>query len=201
MDNSQLESAKTAPGHKGWPLVGCLPQRLKNPLAFYPDLARKYGPVANVKIGGWNVYGVSDPDGINYPIPGNDDAGRAITLYCDLVARAAIDGIGRGQGDQGVDIGAAENPIIDEPALEAAASGDFKGLSAPVGKVDDLKRINGIAPKLEQRLNDLGVFHFWQIAKLSKEDTASIEKSLSITGRIERDGWVAQARKLQDDAD
>ncbi|MFO1171328.1 MAG: 30S ribosomal protein S2 [Hyphomicrobiaceae bacterium] len=140
----------------------------------------------------------SDPDGINYPIPGNDDAGRAITLYCDLVARAAIDGIGRGQGDQGVDIGAAENPIIDEPALEAAASGEFKGLSAPVGNVDDLKRINGIAPKLEQRLNDLGVFHFWQVAKLSKEEAASIEKSLSITGRIERDGWIAQARKLQD---
>ena len=143
----------------------------------------------------------SDPDGITFPIPGNDDAGRAITLYCDLVARAAIDGIGRGQGDSGVDIGAAENPIIDEPALEAAGPTEFKGLSAPVGKVDDLKRINGIAPKLEQRLNDLGVFHFWQIAKLSKEDATLIEKALSITGRIERDGWVAQARKLQDDND
>ena len=38
-----------------------------------------------------------DPDGIDFPIPGNDDAGRAITLYCDLIARAAIDGIERGQ--------------------------------------------------------------------------------------------------------
>ncbi len=101
-------------------------------------------------------------------------------------------------GTEDRDIGAAENPIIDEPALEAAASGEFKGLSAPVGNVDDLKRISGIAPKLEQRLNDLGVFHFWQVAKLSKEEAASIEKSLSITGRIERDGWIAQARKLQD---
>ena len=35
-----------------------------------------------------------DPDGISHPIPGNDDAGRAITLYCDLISRAAIDGIG-----------------------------------------------------------------------------------------------------------
>ncbi|HRY08246.1 MAG TPA: 30S ribosomal protein S2, partial [Hyphomicrobiaceae bacterium] len=33
-----------------------------------------------------------DPDGIDFPIPGNDDAGRAITLYCDLISRAAIDG-------------------------------------------------------------------------------------------------------------
>src|SRR5262245_56655450 len=39
-----------------------------------------------------------DPHGISHPIPGNDDAGRAITLYCDLVARAAIDGIERAQG-------------------------------------------------------------------------------------------------------
>jgi small subunit ribosomal protein S2 len=48
-----------------------------------------------------------DPDNIAYPIPGNDDAGRAITLYCDLVARAAIDGISRAQGEAGIDIGGA----------------------------------------------------------------------------------------------
>ena len=49
-----------------------------------------------------------DPDGVTYPIPANDDAGRAIALYCDLVARAAIDGIARSQGALGMDIGAAE---------------------------------------------------------------------------------------------
>ena len=60
-----------------------------------------------------------DPDLIDYPIPGNDDAARAIALYCDLVAKAAIDGIARQQGALGVDIGAsAEAPV--EPALEAA---------------------------------------------------------------------------------
>src|SRR5690242_2956817 len=48
----------------------------------------------------------SDPDGITYVVPGNDDASRAITLYCDLVARAAIDGISRSQGERGIDIGA-----------------------------------------------------------------------------------------------
>ena len=41
----------------------------------------------------------SDPKGITYVVPGNDDAGRAISLYCDLVARAVIDGISRAQGD------------------------------------------------------------------------------------------------------
>jgi small subunit ribosomal protein S2 len=55
-----------------------------------------------------------DPEGISHPIPGNDDAGRAITLYCDLIARAAIDGIGRAQGAVGVDLGAAEEPVAEQ---------------------------------------------------------------------------------------
>src|SRR6202142_311949 len=49
----------------------------------------------------------SDPNGITYVIPGNDDASRAVALYCDLVAKAAIDGISRAQGEAGIDIGAA----------------------------------------------------------------------------------------------
>ena len=55
-----------------------------------------------------------DPDGITFVVPGNDDAGRAITLYCDLIAKAAIDGISRAQGDLGIDIGAAERPIVED---------------------------------------------------------------------------------------
>jgi small subunit ribosomal protein S2 len=58
-----------------------------------------------------------DPDGISHPIPGNDDAGRALTLYCDLIARAAIDGIERAQGSHGIDLGAADEPMA-EPGLE-----------------------------------------------------------------------------------
>src|SRR5918994_1083843 len=61
-----------------------------------------------------------DPDGITFPVPANDDAGRAISLYCDLIARAAIDGISRSQGDLGIDIGAAETPMAEE--LPAANS-------------------------------------------------------------------------------
>src|SRR3974390_2605899 len=61
-----------------------------------------------------------NPDGITYVVPGNDDAGRAITLYCDLVAKAAIDGISRAQGEHGIDIGAAEKPILEEIPAEAA---------------------------------------------------------------------------------
>jgi small subunit ribosomal protein S2 len=63
-----------------------------------------------------------DPDGISHPIPGNDDAGRAITLYCDLIARAAIDGIERAQGSAGIDLGASDAPR-GESALDEGEEG------------------------------------------------------------------------------
>lgn len=58
----------------------------------------------------------SDPDGITYPIPGNDDAARAIQLYCDLVADSVLDGLAAGQASLGVDLGASEAPV--EPTLQ-----------------------------------------------------------------------------------
>lgn len=61
-----------------------------------------------------------DPDGITYPVPGNDDAARAVSLYCDLIARAAIDGLSRAQGSMGTDVGAEEAPY-EETSLETPA--------------------------------------------------------------------------------
>jgi len=60
-----------------------------------------------------------DPDGISYPIPGNDDAARAIQLYCDLVADSVLDGMAAGQAEAGVDLGASLVPP-EEPALAKA---------------------------------------------------------------------------------
>ncbi|MFN4355574.1 30S ribosomal protein S2 [Parvibaculum sp.] len=60
----------------------------------------------------------SNPDGIAYPVPGNDDAARAISLYCDLVSRAVIDGISQSQSASGIDIGASAEPAAEEvPAV------------------------------------------------------------------------------------
>ncbi|WP_414694267.1 30S ribosomal protein S2 [Phenylobacterium sp.] len=56
-----------------------------------------------------------NPDGITFPIPGNDDAARAIQLYCDLMADSILDGLAAGQSAAGVDLGASEAPM--EPAL------------------------------------------------------------------------------------
>jgi small subunit ribosomal protein S2 len=60
----------------------------------------------------------SSPDGIDYPIPGNDDASRAISFYCDLVARAALDGMTAQMGAAGIDIGEAEETPIEEALVE-----------------------------------------------------------------------------------
>jgi small subunit ribosomal protein S2 len=56
-----------------------------------------------------------NPDGITYPIPGNDDAARAIQLYCDLLADSVLDGLAAGAVASGVDLGASAEPV--EPAL------------------------------------------------------------------------------------
>ena len=88
-----------------------------------------------------------DPDHITYAIPGNDDAGRAITLYCDLIARSAIDGIARAQGNAGIDIGAQAE--IQEPViLEAAPTGN--GAGAPAATMSD-------AEDLEEKVADTAV--------------------------------------------
>ena len=70
-----------------------------------------------------------DPEGITYPIPGNDDAARAIQLYCDLVADAVLDGLTEGQAAMGVDIGAAEAPV--EPALRKRSRAPKAPAAAP----------------------------------------------------------------------
>ena len=63
----------------------------------------------------------SNPDGIDFPIPGNDDAARSIALYCDLVARAALDGMESQLGAAGVDVGAKVELSRDEDANVSAA--------------------------------------------------------------------------------
>jgi small subunit ribosomal protein S2 len=137
----------------------------------------------------------SDPNGITFPFPGNDDAARAITLYCDLAARAAIDGISRAQGDMGVDVGAAEKPVVEELPAEPAAVGGFEPLSGPRGVADDLKKLAGVSPAIEKKLNDdLGIFHYWQIAALGPEDAHRIGEEVGLPGRVDR--WIAQAKEL-----
>jgi small subunit ribosomal protein S2 len=134
-----------------------------------------------------------NPDGITYVVPGNDDASRAITLYCDLIARAAIDGISRAQGEMGIDVGAAAQPTVEE--LPPAAEGPgYEALSGPRGVADDLKKLAHVSPTIEKKFNDLGIFHYWQIASLGPDAAHRIGEEIGLPGRME--GWIAQSKQL-----
>ncbi len=142
-----------------------------------------------------------DPAGITYPVPGNDDASRAVSLYCDLIARAALDGISRSQGERGVDLGAAEKPVMAEAIPTAPATADlgFEQLAGPRGVADDLKKLTGISPAIEKQLNDLGIFHYTQIAELSPAAAHNVGEEVGLPGRV--DGWVAKAKLMTAEAE
>ena len=135
-----------------------------------------------------------NPDGVTYPVPANDDAGRALALYCDLVARAAIDGISRSQSSLGVDTGASVNPIVED--LPVATGEGFVRLAAPQGAPDDLSKLAGVGPELVTKLNEYGIFHYSQLAAMTEADMAALDAALKLKGRATRDGWQDTARAL-----
>lgn len=97
-------------------------------LLFVIDVNKEDLAIAEAKKLGIPVIAVVDtncsPDGVDYIIPGNDDASRAIELYCDLIARAALDGMSAQMGAEGVDIGAMEvAPVEEALAAEIPAQG------------------------------------------------------------------------------
>ncbi len=156
-----------------------------------------------------------DPKGIDFPIPANDDASRAIALYCDLVSKAAIDGISMSAAASGEDIGEMETPVveealveIEEPATseEPAAAEEAKAApqaaqaeeapAAEAGQGDDLSLLSGVGPVLVKKLADAGFTTFRQIAELTEEAARELDEKLSLRGRIEREEWIEQAREL-----
>jgi len=138
-----------------------------------------------------------DPDGISFPIPGNDDAGRAISLYCDLISRAALDGLSRSQGSSGVDMGEMAEPMAEDLPAEGETAGEaFELLTAPRGAPDDLAKLPGAGPQIIKKLNDAGIFHFWQVASMTPADVEKVDHDLKLGGKIARDGWVDQAKTL-----
>jgi small subunit ribosomal protein S2 len=93
-------------------------------LLFVIDVNKEDLAVAEANKLGIPVVAVVDtncsPEGIDYIIPGNDDAARAIALYCDLASRAALDGMSAQLGAAGVDVGALEDGAVEEAAAEDA---------------------------------------------------------------------------------
>ncbi len=91
---------------------------------------------------------------------------------------------------------AAAAPAAAAPAADVAEEAPST-LSGPRdGGADDLKLLKGVGPKLEQTLNELGFYHFDQIAAWTPSEVAWVDTRLKFKGRIERDGWIEQAKIL-----
>lgn len=90
---------------------------------------------------------------------------------------------------------AKPKPKAPKPTDEPAAETDI-AFVRPSGEPDDLKRISGVGPVLEGKLNALGIIRFDQIAAFSADDIAKVDDLLNFKGRIERDGWLGQAAEL-----
>ena len=91
-----------------------------------------------------------------------------------------------------------EKPVAEELSADVAAPSGvvFERLPVPRGAPDDLKKVTGIGPQLEQKLNEAGIYHYSQIAAMAADDVAALDTELKLNGRIDRDGWIATARNL-----
>lgn len=93
--------------------------------------------------------------------------------------------------------GVVAAPAAAKPAATKAAP---KKAAAPKAEAaagaDDLKALSGVGPALEKKLHDAGVTTFAQIAAWTEADVAAMDEKLSFKGRIEREGWIAQAAEL-----
>jgi small subunit ribosomal protein S2 len=115
----EREQAKLQASLGGIREMGGLPD-----LLFVIDVGKEDLAINEANKLGIPVVGIVDtnnsPKGVDYVIPGNDDAARAISLYCDLVSRAALDGMSAQMGAAGIDIGAMEEAPAEEAIGETA---------------------------------------------------------------------------------
>jgi len=93
----------------------------------------------------------------------------------------------------------AKAPGKTEPKPAKAAAekpAKAEGFTRPKGEPDDLKKISGVGPVLEGKLNAIGITRFDQIAAFKAADLAKVDELLNFKGRAERDDWVGQAKAL-----
>lgn len=96
-------------------------------------------------------------------------------------------------------VGAGSAPAVAAPAAKPAKKAAApKADAAPKAEAgaDDLKKLSGVGPALEKKLIEAGITSFAQIAAWSEADIAEFDEKLSFKGRIEREGWVEQAKEL-----
>lgn len=149
--------------------------------------------------------GGKDYDGV--PTPAEDAVAKVKAAHAAKIAAAnsaaAQEAEAKARAPEAKAENAARPKTEDRAEVEVARSGAAtdeqqpKLLSAPDGgKADDLKQLKGVGPALEKTLNELGIYHFAQIAEWSAKEIAWVDSRLKFKGRIERDGWIDQSKIL-----
>lgn len=205
LDRERVKLERSLGGIKNMP---GLPDAL-----FVIDVKNEYIAVSEANKLGIPVIAVVDtncvPDGVDYVIPGNDDAIRAIRLYVESVADTIIEARSAAQikpantdsdseyvelvEEVEAEVAAEAAPVAEEPAAEPQVEAKPEAAADEAG--DKLTEINGIGPVIEGKLKGLGISTFKQIADLTEEDVARIDAELNFKGRIEREDWIAQAKE------
>ena len=123
----------------------------------------------------------SDPSFIDYPIPGNDDAARSISLYCDLIAKAALEGMTNQLTTAGVDIGASIDPPNEEIQLNNNENNNIKKT-----KEENLESPSEIIPN-----KDIAENHNKDTTNLAENDI--VEKKESVAAENENNTDLAES--------
>jgi NADH-quinone oxidoreductase subunit E len=123
---------------------------------------------------------------------------NAATSEEPTTPKARKQNAGRPSGEDRAEVEATRSPGKDDSSAVAQSDAHRpKGLEAPRGgAADDLRMISGIGPKIAGILNELGIFHFDQIAAWTAEEVDWVDGYLKFKGRIEREDWIAQAKTL-----
>ncbi len=188
---------------------------------FVIDVKQEYIAINEAKKLGIPVVAIVDtnckPDGVDYIIPGNDDAIRSIKLYTDLLAETIINARissqnaatsfeaneegfvevdAKGKVISAEEPSAAPAPVAVEsaPVAEPAPVAEAAPVVEAEAGSDKLTDIDGIGPVIEKKLVAAGVTTIAQIAAWTAEDIAKFDEELSFKGRIEREEWVKQAQ-------
>ena len=115
-----------------------------------------------------------------------------------LASGAGASGVMAAENGAGFGVAAATAPA--KPVKKAKApKAEEASDAAPATEAtaaDDLKQLSGVGPALEKKLREAGVTTFAQIAAWTEEDVAAMDEKLSFKGRIEREGWIEQAKEL-----
>ena len=140
-----------------------------------------------------------DPDGITYPGAGQRRRRprHHAVLRPDRARRHRRHSRAQGDSRRRYRRLGAAGPRRNSGGRRSRAG--FQGLAGPRGVADDLKKLTGVSGAIEKKLNDLGIFHYWQLAELDHDAAHKIGEEVGLP--VARDGWVAQAKAMTAEAE